>query len=90
MSYVRVRQGSVRGGTADPQRQGASGSLYKRPDTLTRMPDEPRPLAEIFAGIAERVARLSVDRRNPELFHIRKSDLAHELRAVARSLGRSA
>ena len=57
-------------------------------------PSRPRrgkhvPLADVIADIAERVARLSVHRRDPEAFHIQKSDLAHELRAVARRLGGS-
>ena len=35
--------------------------------------------------LAERVSRLSPDRRNPEQFHVEKSELAHELRRLARA-----
>jgi predicted ATP-binding protein involved in virulence len=50
----------------------------------------PRPLAAIVADIAERVARLAPSHRDPEEFHIRKSDLAAELRRVARQMERAA
>jgi hypothetical protein len=48
---------------------------------------EGRLLGDLIADIAERVVRLSPDRRDPEASHIRKSDLAHELRALARRIG---
>lgn len=49
-------------------------------------PGAPVPLAVLVADIAERVSRLSISRRDPEHFHIAKSDLAAELRALARRL----
>jgi hypothetical protein len=47
----------------------------------TLSPSNPGTLEDL----AERVRRLSPDRRDPEQFHIEKSELAAELRRLARA-----
>lgn len=42
-------------------------------------------MAERLADIAHQVARLSIDRRNPERFFEDRSEIAHELRKLARA-----
>lgn len=46
----------------------------------------PTPLHERVTDLGNRVARLSVSHRDPERFHLDKSDLAHELRLIAKEL----
>jgi hypothetical protein len=52
------------------------------------------PRAEDFGGqltdLARQVARLGPDRRNPEGFHEDKSEIADQLRRIARALGGAA
>jgi hypothetical protein len=48
--------------------------------SLTLPPSHPGTLEEL----AERVRRLSPDRRDPERFHMEKDELAAELRRLAR------
>jgi hypothetical protein len=39
-----------------------------------------------LADLARRVSRLTIDRRDPEKFHCDKSEIAHDLRRLARTL----
>lgn len=50
-----------------------------------RHPGEVSPLEDL----AERVSRLSPDRRDPEQFHMEKAEVAHELRRLARAWRRA-
>lgn len=43
------------------------------------------PHPDTLEALAERVRRLSPSRRDPEQFHIEKSELAAELRRLARA-----
>ena len=45
----------------------------------------PRPIAEALERIASRLRNLGPDHRDPELFHLQKSELVHELRRLARA-----
>ena len=42
------------------------------------------PLAARLAELAARVVRLIPDRRDPEQYHAEKSDIAHQLRRIAK------
>ncbi len=46
--------------------------------------DAPRPISEAIADIANRLRFLGPDHRDPEAFHLAKSELVHELRRLAR------
>lgn len=46
------------------------------------------PLADRLAELAARVVRLIPDRREPEKFHVEKSDIAHQLRRIAKEAER--
>lgn len=46
-------------------------------------------VADELAALAAQVARLSPDRRDPEAFHADKSEIACNLRRLARSLRRT-
>jgi hypothetical protein len=41
-------------------------------------------------ALAQRLARLSPSRRDPEAFHLEKHTIASELRQLARQMGRAA
>lgn len=45
-------------------------------------------LADRLAELAARVVRLIPDRREPEKFHCEKSDIAHQLRRIAKEAER--
>lgn len=47
-------------------------------------PQGPRPVAEALERIATKLRCLGPDHRDPELFHVQKSDLVAELRRLAR------
>jgi hypothetical protein len=66
-----------------------------RPHARVRIGDEPEnpppsstlsTLGSQLDALAARVARLSPCRRDPERFHIDKSDLAHAMRLLASEL----
>ncbi|MCM5558082.1 hypothetical protein [Pleomorphomonas sp. JP5] len=44
--------------------------------------------ADNFLALADKVARLGPDRRDPERFHIDKSEIVAELRKLAREVSR--
>lgn len=44
---------------------------------------------EEVGSIAHRLARLTVHHRDPERFFIERSELVHELRTLARKMGRA-
>lgn len=46
------------------------------------------PLAARLAELAARVVRNEPDRRDPERFHTEKSDIAHQLRRIAKEAER--
>ena len=48
------------------------------------------PVADRLHEIAHQLARLCPDRRDPEAFHVAKSELTAELRSIARAIGRAA
>lgn len=52
--------------------------------------DPERTMAGLLREIARQVARLSPDWTMPERFYERRSDLVHELRKLARTVGRTA
>jgi hypothetical protein len=86
--------------TVTPVTPGDTDSLYNPPYAHTRAHERhfngnrcppvspvspgPRPIAEVLADIAERLRYLAPDHRDPEAFHLVKSDLVHELRRLAR------
>lgn len=45
-----------------------------------------KPLHQVLDELAHRVGRLGQKRIDPEAFHVEKSDIAGELRAIARQL----
>jgi hypothetical protein len=68
-----------------------------RPRARARMEDEQeacapfrpqRPLNEMLDDIARRVSRLTVSHRDPEAFFVARSELAHDLQRLARTLHR--
>jgi hypothetical protein len=52
--------------------------------------DEPQSDADRLRALSLRVARLQPDRLDPEKFHIEKSELAYELRRIARAMEQDA
>jgi hypothetical protein len=46
-------------------------------------------LADKLAALAKRVVVNVPDRRNPEQFHVEKSQIAHELRRIAKEVERA-
>lgn len=80
------REQGYMGGAGAPRKENASCASCA---SSSGSRQTPRPLASLMADIAERVARLSVSHRDPEHFHIQKSELAWELRAVARRMERA-
>jgi len=77
------------GGNYRKNASGASGASDAS-DARARRAERPQPLALVVADIAERVARLAPDRRDPERFHLEKHTLAAELRRLAADLRRAA
>lgn len=59
------------------------GPSLEGPNPLT--PRGPRPIAEALERIASRLGNLGPDHRDPELFHLQKSELVHELRRLAKA-----
>lgn len=47
------------------------------------------PSATELLDLADQVLRLTVSHRDPEQFHIRKSEIVHRLRGLARVLSRA-
>jgi hypothetical protein len=47
------------------------------------------PSATELLDLADQVLRLTVSHRDPEQFHIRKSEIVHRLRGLARVLSRT-
>ena len=43
--------------------------------------------SDLLHDLARRVQQLSPDRRDPEHFHLEKSDVAHQMRKLARRIG---
>src|SRR5215813_1308508 len=41
--------------------------------------------ADVLSRLADEVRRLTIDRRDPEAFFVKRSEIAHELRALART-----
>ena len=52
------------------------------------VPVRPCDPADRLADLAIRVRRLTVSHRDPERFHVDKSEIEHELRRLARELER--
>lgn len=56
----------------------------------TKRASQPVPPAADLDRLAGAVARLSPSHRDPEAFHVSKSEIVAELRRLARTLGRAA
>lgn len=55
-----------------------------RPSDRSDRSDTPRVVTGALADLAARVARLSPSHRDPERYHVEKSEIAAELRRLAR------
>lgn len=60
------------------------GGIYSVPPSGVR--HTPVLVRSEIEDLAQRVRRLTVSHRDPERFHIDKSEIAHELHCLARSL----
>lgn len=82
MSHVRFRQVSVSltRGAVGSVTSASGGSL----DPLTHLTRPALTPGDALERMAERVRRLSPSHRDPERFHEEKSELAAELRRLAR------
>ena len=63
-----------------------SGTPKGAPSKGAAIPSPSRQGAAALTDLAHRVRRLTIDRRDPEKFHSDKSELAHDLLALARGL----